>query len=110
MPVNEIDELTRSFIKELLPLRIYLFGSFAEGKQNKDSDFDFYIVVADSEKDMIGLTVKAYKSIRHKQKRPVDIIVNTEATFENRKTKLSSVESEVMQKGVLLYGARSLSH
>lgn len=54
---------------------------------------------------MIGLTARAYKAIRHKQKRPVDIIVNTRRTFESRKTKISSVENEVAQKGVLLYGA-----
>lgn len=88
-----------------MPLKIYLFGSFAEGKQNEDSDFDFYIVVNDSEKDMIKLTSTAYKSIRHKQKRSVDIIVNTKNTFENRIKNSISVEHEVAEKGVLLYGA-----
>ena len=104
MPINEIDELKNSFVENLLPRRIYLFGSFAEGRQNSDSDFDFYIVVDDSQKDVLELTAKAYKAIRYKQKRAVDIIVNTEKTFENRKTKPLSVESEVAQRGVLLYG------
>ena len=105
MPIKEIDELKNSFVEDLLPRRIYLFGSFAEGKQNADSDFDFYIVVDDSQKDVLALTAKAYKSIRHKQKRAVDIIVNTEKTFEDRKTRHLSVENEVAKKGVLLYGA-----
>ena len=105
MPTNEINELKDSFVEDLMPRRIYLFGSFAEGKQNIDSDFDFYIVVNNSEKDVLGLTAKAYKAIRHKQKRSVDIIVNTEKTFEDRKTRQLSVENEVAQKGVLLYGA-----
>ena len=105
MPLNEIDELKNSFVENLMPQRVYLFGSYAEGKQNADSDFDFYIVVDDSEKDVLGLTAKAYRSIRHKQKRSVDIIVNTEKTFEDRKTRQLSVENEVARKGVLLYGA-----
>jgi len=105
MPVNEIDELKNSFINVLLPLRIYLFGSFAEGKQNDDSDFDFYIVVDNAEKDILALTAKAYKSIRHKQKRSVDIIVNTDEIFNKRKNSVSSVECEVAKKGILLYGA-----
>ena len=104
MSINEIDELKNSFIEDLLPRRIYLFGSYAEGKQNADSDFDFYIVVDDSQKDMLALTAKAYKSIRYKQKRAVDIIINTEKTFEDRKASRLSVESEVARKGVLLYG------
>ena len=43
MPTTEINELTNSFVKDLMPIRIYLFGSFAEGKQNADSDFDFIV-------------------------------------------------------------------
>lgn len=105
MPIDEINELKDSFVKDLLPLRIYLFGSFAEGKQNADSDYDFYIVVDDSEKDVLDLTVKAYRSIRHKYKRAVDIIVNTLARFESRKSSPVSVEGEVARKGVLLYKA-----
>lgn len=41
----------------------------------------------DSQRDMLELTAKAYKSIRHKQKRAVDIIVNTEKTFKDRMEK-----------------------
>ena len=104
MPINELNELKESFINSLTPLKIYLFGSFVERKQSEDSDFDFYILVNDNKKDMIKLTSAAYKSIRHKQKRAVDIIVNTNNTFENRIKNSISVEHEVAEKGVLLYG------
>ena len=50
MPMQEINELKDSFVDNILPLKIYLFGSMAEGKGNEDSDFDFYIVVDDSQK------------------------------------------------------------
>lgn len=105
MLMNEIEELKDSFVKDLMPLRIYLFGSFAEGRQTADSDYDFYIVVDNSQKDMLGLTTKAYRSIRHKKKRPVDIIVNTAERFESKKASPVSVEGEVVKKGVLLYEA-----
>ena len=103
--MQEINELKDSFVDNLLPLKIYLFCSMAEGKGNEDSDFDFYIVVDDSQKDMLALTAKAYKVIRFKQKRAVDIIVNTKKEFDIRKDKSASVEREVEEKGVLLYGA-----
>ena len=105
MPIQEINELKDSFVDNLLQLKLYLFGSMAEGKGNEDSDFDFYIVVDDSQKDMLALTAKAYKVIRFKQKRAVDIIVNTKKEFDFRKDKSASVEREVEEKGVLLYGA-----
>ena len=103
MPTTEINELTNSFVKDLMPIRIYLFGSFAEGKQNADSDFDFYIIVDDSVKDIPAETTKAYRSIRRTKQRPVDILVGTRSRFEARKN-IPSVENEVFQKGVLLYG------
>lgn len=64
---------------------------------------DFYIIVDDSQTNMNKLTAEAYKSIRHKQKRAVDIVVNTQSRFESRKN-IPSLENEVAEKGVLLYG------
>ena len=49
------------------------------------------------------IAVSAYKAIRFKQKRAVDIIVNTKKEFDIRKDKSASVEREVEEKGVLLY-------
>lgn len=104
MPNNEVEELKESFIKDLNPLKIYLFGSFATGEETSNSDFDFYIVVDDQEIDMIELTAKAYKSIRNKQKRSVDIIVNTVSRFNKRKSG-ATLEHEVLEKGILLFVA-----
>ena len=103
MPVNEIEELKEQFINQLMPLKIYLFGSFANGTYTEESDFDFYIIVNDAMKNLKDLTTQAYRSIRKIKKRPVDI-VGTESTFENRKD-MMSVENEVLKKGVLLYEA-----
>lgn len=104
MPINEIEEIKERFVEQLAPLKIYLFGSYADGSFTEDSDFDFYIIVNDSESDLAGLTTKAYKSIRRVKKRPVDIVVGTNSRFEKRKS-VPSVENEVYQKGVLLYGS-----
>jgi len=103
MPMEEINEIKDKFVQELDPLRIYLFGSFADGSENEDSDFDFYIVVEDNAKNIADLTVEAYRCIRRIKKRPVDIIVATESRFNERR-KLYTVENEVDNKGVLLYG------
>ncbi len=103
MPMNEIEELKQKFIEKLTPKKIYLFGSYAEGKQKEDSDFDFYIVVDDEAANVRELTTEAYRSIRSIKQRPVDIIVGTSQRFEERKT-VPSIEYEVARKGILLYG------
>lgn len=102
MPVNEIEELKNHFIDQLAPISIYLFGSYATGTYTEESDFDFYIVVKDEVSDLADLTTQAYRSIRRVKRHPVDIIIGTRSRFENRK-KISSIENEVYEKGVLLY-------
>ena len=102
MPVKEIEELKDQFVDQLEPIRIYLFGSFANGTYKEDSDFDFYIVVDDRIEDLKEMTTRAYRAIRRIKNRPVDIVVGTESRFESRKN-IPSVENEVLKKGVLLY-------
>ena len=107
--INKLDEQAKKsredakLVEQLSPVGIYLFGSFAEGRNTEGSDFDFYIIVDDSVKDIPAETTKAYRSIRRTKQRPVDILVGTRSRFEARKN-IPSVENEVFQKGVLLYG------
>jgi len=108
MPIGEIEELKNQFVAQLTPISVYLFGSFAAGTHNEDSDLDFYIVVEDNVDDLAALTTQAYHAIRKVKKRPVDIIVGTKSRFEKRKS-IPSVENEVYEKGVLLYGPGNLS-
>ena len=104
--IEEIEELKEQFISQLKPLKIYLFGSFADGTYTEESDFDFYIIVSDEVKELRDLTTQAYRSIRKIKKRSVNIIIGTERTFENKKNS-PSVENEVMKKGILLYESES---
>lgn len=102
MPIQEIEELKKALVAQLDPLRLYLFGSFAEGRDTQDSDLDLYIVVEDDAKDLAALTTAAYRAVRKIKKRPVDIVIGRAAQFEARK-RIPSVENEVYRKGVLLY-------
>lgn len=102
MLLQEIEALKNQFVKQLSPVRIYLFGSFVNGTNTEDSDFDFYIVVNDGVTDLAEIAANAYKAIRSTKQRPVDIIVGTKSRFQERKETMS-VENEVMKNGVLLY-------
>lgn len=62
--IEGIEELKEQFISQLKPLKIYLFGSFANGTYTEESDFDFYIIVSDEVKELKDLTTQAYRSIR----------------------------------------------
>lgn len=103
--VEQISLLKDCIIGAISPLKVYLFGSFADGTNNAESDFDFYVIVNDDEKNLLELTQKAYRAIRGKKNRPVDIIVVRKSKFEERKDWSLSLEREVDDKGVLLYAA-----
>ncbi|MCD7921959.1 MAG: nucleotidyltransferase domain-containing protein [Clostridiales bacterium] len=64
MPAQEIEELKNHFVDQLLPVQIYLFGSYANNTYTDESDLDFYIVVKDGTSDIAAETSKAYKAVR----------------------------------------------
>lgn len=103
--VEQISLLKDCIIGAISPLKVYLFGSFADGTNNAESDFDFYVIVRDDEKNLLELTQKAYRAMRGKKNRPVDIVVVRKSKFEERKGWSLSLEREVDDKGVLLYAA-----
>ena len=103
MPNEEILQMKDRIVDELSPLQVYLFGSCAYGTPGPDSDYDIYIVIGDDQTDWHEQTVRAYKAIRSIRTRPVDILVGTKSEFERRK-RYVSIEQEVAQKGILLYG------
>ncbi len=100
---DEIALIADRLQSTILPQKIYLFGSFAKGTYTSDSDYDFYLVVADNAGDQIDLSQKAYRSLRGIRKRPVDIVIGHESTFAKR-AKADTLERNVINEGILLYG------
>ena len=103
MPNDEIMSMKDRIVDQLSPLKVYLFGSYADGSFKEDSDYDFYVVVEDSKTDWYEQTLRAYQAIRPVRTRPVDILIGTKSAFEKRRQD-PSIEREVFRKGVLLYG------
>lgn len=102
--LSNIKELTRCFVNRVNPLKVILFGSFANGTYTDASDYDFYLVIDDG-RNVSAATDEAYNSVMDIKKRPVDIVVGTSSRFERKgKSKHSlMVEGEVQRNGVLLY-------
>ena len=74
MPIDEIEVIKQRLVDQIKPIGVYLFGSFANGTAHADSDFDFYIIVDDNEKDLHAVAASAYKAIRGVKQRPVDCL------------------------------------
>ena len=101
---DELNNLKDIIIKTIPVGKIFLFGSYAGGKPNIDSDLDIYVVMSDNAKikeiDAMRLIRKA---IRDKKTMPVDIVVSKENKFNQRKSSIT-IERQIEQDGILLYG------
>jgi predicted nucleotidyltransferase len=99
-----IQEVLTRLIKTYEPVAIYLFGSYAWGEPNKDSDIDFFIIINTSnlnKADRIRMGLTELMDIRM----PVDILVFTRDEVEAHKYHPSTLTHKVISRGVKLYEA-----
>jgi predicted nucleotidyltransferase len=82
--------------------KIYLFGSYAYGRPNRDSDIDICIVFTD-DTDISETYMKFAVPLFDKGIIPVDKLVYHESEFNAKKEKQGIVNT-IITKGRLLYG------
>jgi len=82
--------------------KIFLFGSYAYGTPQKDSDYDFYVVLKDEMENPIIIMQKIYEYMCDTNYIPVDVLANYRSRFEQRSTQ-PTLERTIANKGVLLY-------
>ncbi|MGI6534668.1 MAG: nucleotidyltransferase domain-containing protein [Peptococcia bacterium] len=101
---EEIGELIKQ-IKGVAPVKkIYLFGSYAYGKPNKDSDIDLCIIINDNKTRKRDLIKNIRKSISEVAKKPVDILVYDQEQFLQRAKVKVTIEYKIYSEGVSIYG------
>jgi len=96
-----IKKAIERLIKAAKPQKIYLFGSYARGDARKQSDLDFLVVeqtLKNRRKEMVRLH-DAIRSMRI----PVDILVTSEATFNEWSDIPGTVMHRVKTEGRLCY-------
>ena len=82
--------------------RLYLFGSYLNGTQNEDSDYDFYMVIPNNSMRPLDAIGEAYLAMRGMKVKPVDILAGTAETF-SRRAKGVTLERKIAREGMILY-------
>ena len=98
-----LQEMTRRLVAEFQPRQIYLFGSHAWGQPNEDSDVDLLVIVPESSQSPLERGLAARRCLRDLRV-PKDILVQTQAEVDWASRVYASLESEILEKGVRLYG------
>jgi predicted nucleotidyltransferase len=81
---------------------IILFGSYARGEQNEESDLDICILVNELSYNRADMRVDAYGAIRRDFPLPVDVLLYTHDEFEESAKKRSRMQYKIKNEGVIL--------
>ena len=100
---RELDIIKDGILKTVPAEAIYLFGSYAYGIPDEDSDLDIYVVIPDMEIDIVDLRGEIRKNLWKEKTMPMDLLVGKSSVFNRRKQGLT-LENLIAQNGVQLYG------
>jgi len=97
-------ELIKESVLQAVPAEaIYLFGSYAYGTPNKESDLDVYIVVPDDTVELPELQGYIRLLLKKNNIMNLDLLIGRSSTFNRRKNG-PTLERVIAQKGTMLYG------
>jgi predicted nucleotidyltransferase len=100
---NDINRIIVAIKEAVQSEEIYLFGSFAYGTPNDDSDYDFFIVLPNDSIKPIDAIQRARRAVRQSNIwSPIDIIADYKSRFDER-SKLNTIERKIVRDGVKLY-------
>ncbi|MCL2722516.1 MAG: nucleotidyltransferase domain-containing protein [Treponema sp.] len=103
--LEKTDNIKESILKYVPAKYIYLFGSYAYGEPTEESDMDIYIVTPDDIDNFSELYTKIMVDLSYKKMFFIDLLLNTESTFNSRKVK-NILEKTISQKGKIIYEYR----
>ena len=92
-------------IESKFPIKnIFLFGSYAQGAQNAESDLDLCITARLDNYRKIDLIRAIRKEISNILTVPLDILIYDTEEFEQRAVHQNTLENKILNQGILLNG------
>jgi predicted nucleotidyltransferase len=83
--------------------KIYLFGSYAYGEPNSDSDLDFYVVIPDDSIRPLDAIRMIYRKLSEtRMTLSVDVLAAHTTKFEELSA-LPTMQRKIAREGALLY-------
>ena len=106
-PVTEalLTDITRRIVEKFQPYKVVLFGSYAYGTPDLDSDVDL-LVVMDSDESIVQ-RIRRVMEVAKMRFLPMDIIVRTPAEVAERLAMGDFFLAEILEKGKVLYRRES---
>jgi len=101
---EELNKIRDVILSEIEPFQIVLFGSYATGKQNGNSDIDLMILIKEeiTRKEKLNILFNIEKRFL-KLKYDIDIILKNWNEFNKYKKYIGTVNYDVLREGKILW-------
>jgi predicted nucleotidyltransferase len=100
---KSIESLVQNIVEAVHPLKIILFGSYAQDTANPESDIDVLVVMPE------GVHCRRTAQFLYRQIRglgiPFDILVTTPSTLEKHKDNIGLIYRTILKEGREIYAA-----
>lgn len=102
---NALDNLIKSVVKEIDPIKILIFGSWARGDNKPDSDIDLLVVMPD------GIHRRKTAQVLYRNIRgigiPFDLVIATTSDLEKHRNNIGLVYRTILSEGKEVYARRN---
>jgi predicted nucleotidyltransferase len=103
--VNEQFELLKNTLKEKFGAKqVFIFGSYAYGEPDQDSDIDLCVITDLKNKRKIDVIREIRRELINLISNPLDILVYSENEFEERAGLRNTLEHKILMDGIKVYG------
>ena len=101
---DQINSIANTINSKFHPMNIFLFGSYAKGNANIESDLDLCVTTRLGDRRKIDLTREIRKEIRTLLDIPLDILIYDIDEFQQRAAHQNTLEYKILNQGILLHG------
>lgn len=90
-------------IKNAFPVSdVYVFGSYARGDQEPDSDIDLLVVCSETSQDLFDLTYEIRTYLHERIDMAIDVMTTTDSEFEKRRSQPWTIEHTALSEGIVV--------
>lgn len=104
---EKVDLAVKTAVEIARPSRVFVFGSWARGEANLDSDLDLAVLVPDERRNEIGELRKAILRAFGNIRMSIDLVLASEGYASEFLDSINSIYYKILRKGELVYDARN---
>lgn len=100
---DKVNFILDKLVNQFPAKEVFLFGSYAKGTQNEESDIDLCIIVEEYNKRKIEMIREARRILTPFTELPLDLLVCSGDEFYKRAILKTTFENKIMNEGIKIY-------